>query len=130
MPGGFDSIGAGSIGAQQATATVDLGSTTKVTLFTVPVGKKAVVTNILYHTASVSLGASAATLGCGFDASGVNNSAAGLLTAITATTTAIPATIIAARTVGVAGDVFGAKVAVTDAGKTVRVTVFYVLCDA
>lgn len=130
MPGGFNSYDSGSVGSQQATATVDLGSTAKVSLFTVPVGKKAIVTSILYHTASTSLGASAATLGCGFDASGVNNSVAAVLTALTATTTAIPATIIAARTVGVAADVFGAKVGVTDSGKTVRVTVFYVLCDA
>jgi hypothetical protein len=130
MSGGFDSIDSRSFSSQQSTLVVDLGSTAKQTVFTVPSGKQAVVLNIMYHTASTSLGASAATLGCGFDAGGVNNSAAALLTAVTATTVAIPATIIATRTVGVAGDTFGAKPGVADSGKTIRCTVFYVLCDA
>lgn len=97
-----------------ATATFNLNTGTKQTLFTVPGGKSAIVTHIVLRSASVDLSGGATTrLTFGFDAGATNwNTAFPNFIALVASTLFLVfgqeiATSSGASTIGTAGQTFG-----------------------
>lgn len=96
------------------TGDIDLSSTAKQTLFTVPTGRSAVITMIIIRdaTAALVLGAT----GFGFDASAINVVAASTYTALTSSALYQKIQPLAGASKGSASDTFGAKPTVTQTG--------------
>jgi len=115
-----------SIGLLVSVAAVDMSTGAKETLFTVPVGKKCIITHVIVHSASAALGADN-DFGDGADAT------TWLQTVDLSTVAANEWYVIesngVAYTIFDAGDVFGVK-KIAGTAQTATIDVFGYLYDA
>ena len=104
-------------------AGVDLNTTDKQTIYTVPTGKSCIVTKVVVRLASISL--TTANYGFGFDAGGSDVITGATHTELTGNTLYTVLSAKAGAKVGTAGQAFGSKCSVAQgAAATVTIDVF------
>jgi len=110
-------------------ADVDVNVTTKTTIFTVPTGKKAIITHLIFRDASISL--TTASWGIGFDAGAIDVVADETYTELTGNTLLTIRQAKDGAKLGAAADILGLKCSIAQgAAATIDVDVFGYLIDA
>lgn len=106
-----------------ASASCNLNTATKQTLFTVPTGKSLIVTRIALRGASISL--TTASFGFGFDASATDVDGQSTHTELTGSTLQSQIIVLSGAKIGAAASLFGLKCSILQgAAATLTVDVF------
>lgn len=114
------SLATGAVAKLATVAGVNLNTTNKTTLYTVPTGYSCIINHVVVRAASTSL--TTASFGFGFDASGADVVASATHTALTGPTLYERIEAKAGAKIGAAADAFGVKCA-TPQGAAATVTI-------